>query len=297
MRQECYQNFWKFAKSLLDKYSTSQTLPQFSPEACAYFTQTYHSSPHEYVQPNWMPSPACPILPFDEDPITLCEIESVVKHTRIGSSPSPLDQVSYRILKKCPSLSEGLLDLYQSCWSSLVVPNALKIACIKLIGKSTAKENPEHSSNFRPIALTSCIGKIFTTILKNRWLKYMLGNGYLDRSVQKAFMSAKPGCIEHQAKLAAILRDACTKHKSLAVCWLDLANAYGSVHHSLINFSLVHHHSPPSFSRLIQVMYDGLSASVMTQDWSTPAFPLQIGVYQGDPLSVVIFSSIPWLIL
>jgi len=76
------------------------------------------------------------------------------------------------------------------------------------------------------------------------------------------------------------------------VCWLDLVNAYGSVHHSLINFSLVHYHAPPSFSRLIQVMYDGLSASVMTRDWSTPAFPLQIGVYQGDPLSVVIFNTV-----
>jgi len=196
-------------------------------------------------------------------------------------------------------LISSWLDLYQSCWSSSSVPNAWKIACIKLIGKSTAKEDPKYPSNFRPIALTSCIGKIFTTILKNRWLKHMLGNGYLDRSVQKAFMSATPGCIEHQAKLAAILCDARTKHKSLVVCWLDLANAYGSVHHSLINFSLVHYHAPPSFSRLIQVMYDGHSASVMTQDWSTPAFPLQIGVYQGDPLSVVILiqSSIPWLIL
>ena len=120
----------------------------------------------------------------------------------------------------------------------------------------------------------------------------MLGNGYLDRSVQKAFMSATPGCIEHHAKLAAILRDARTKHKSLAVCWLDLANAYSSVHHSLIKFSLVHYHAPPSFSRLIQAMYDGLSASVMTPDWSTPAFSLQIGVYQGDPLSVIIFNTI-----
>ena len=120
----------------------------------------------------------------------------------------------------------------------------------------------------------------------------MLANGYLDHSVQKAFMNKTSGCIEHQAKLAAILRDAHNKHKSLAVCWLDLANAYGSVHHSLINFSLAHYHAPPSFSGLVQSLYQGLSASVMTREWSTPPIPLKIGVYQGDPLSIVIFNTV-----
>ena len=65
----------------------------------------------------------------------------------------------------------------------------------------------------------------------------MRANGYLDRSVQKAFLNKASGCIEHHAKLT-ILRNARSKHTSLVVCWLDLANTYGSVHHSLINFSL-----------------------------------------------------------
>lgn len=30
----------------------------------------------------------------------------------------------------------------------------------------------------------------------------------------------------------------------------------------------------------------------MTPDWETPFFPLKIGVYQGDPLSVVIFLTV-----
>ena len=42
-----------------------------------------------------------------------------------------------------------------------------------------------------------------------------------------------PGCTEHHLKLASVLAEARKKHKSLSVCWLDLANAYGSVHHSL----------------------------------------------------------------
>ena len=199
-------------------------------------------------------------------------------NTRLNSSPSPFDQVSHRILKRCPSLATALLDIFQCCWSAGVVPRCWKAACIRLIGKPTSTENPDQPSNFRPIALTACIGKVFTAILKNRWLKYMLANGYLDRSIQKAFMNKTSGCIEHHAKLAAILRDARSKHKSLAVCWLDLANAYGSVHHSLIDFSLARYYAPPTFSGLVRSLYQGLSASFMTREWSTPSIPLKTGV-------------------
>ena len=161
------------------------------------------------------------------------------------------------IFKRCPSLRMALVDLFNYCWAQPEIPSQWKFAVIKLIGKSSAADDPTSPSNFRPIALTSCVGKLFTTILRNRWLSYMTTNGYLDKSVQKAFMKATPGCIEHQSKLAAILAEARKAHKSLAVCWLDLANAYGSVHHSLIQFSVQHYHAPLS---------SATSSSHFTQD-------------------------------
>ena len=102
-------------------------------------------------------------------------------------------------------------------------------------------------------------------------------------------MPTTPGCIEHHLKLASILKQ---KHKALAVCWLDLANAYRSVHHSLITFALKHYHAPPQFSGIVQSFYSHLSAKVSSSSWSTSLIPLQIGVYQGDPLPVVIFNTV-----
>ena len=109
---------------------------------------------------------------------------------------------------------------------------------------------------------------------------------YLDRSVQKGFMMATPGCLEHQSKLASIIQDARMKLKSLTVCWLNLANAYSSVHHSLIDFSLKHCHAPTDLELqlMVQALYRDLSASVITAEWSTPTIPLQIGVYTGMQL-------------
>ena len=52
------------------------------------------------------------------------------------------------------------------------------------------RPNPREPSNFRPTALTSYVGKL------------------------------------HQSKLASIIQDARTKHKSLTVCWLDLKQSF-----------------------------------------------------------------------
>ena len=120
----------------------------------------------------------------------------------------------------------------------------------------------------------------------------MRANGYLDSDLQKAFLPTTPGVVEHQAKLAAVIRSARQQKRSLAVAWLDIANAYGSVHHSLIQFSLAHYHAPPEFCHLLQSWYSGLSATISTDAWSTDTVPLEIGVYQGDPLSVVIFLTV-----
>ena len=81
-------------------------------------------------------------------------------------SPSPIDQVPYEVFKKCPSLALALADLFSLCWKLGQVPSGWKCAVIKLIPKPDASNDPANPSNFRPIALTSCVGKIFTTILK-----------------------------------------------------------------------------------------------------------------------------------
>ena len=267
--------------------------PTFSKsEATSFFSKIYHAEPRAFRQPSWMPSPTPPTAAFDESDISLDEIAYAVKKARSKSAPSPFDGMPYTIFKKCPSLLQALHNLFNLCWACSIVPSAWKLAAVRLIGKSTAEADPSTPSNFRPIALTPCVGKLFSTILRNRWLHYMLSNKYFDRSIQKAFMPATAGCTEHHMKLTTILKDAKKRKKSLAVCWMDLANAYGSVHHALITYSLRHYHAPSKLTGLIQAFYSGLAAKVSSGSWVTPATLIQLGVYQGDPLSVVIFNTV-----
>ena len=258
--------------------------PNF-PTPQLFFTEVYHSGPQNSVRPEWMPSPSHPEVEMDCSPFSANEVVRVIKKLKLASTPSPYDRVGY-VFKKCPALIPVFLHLFSICWTQSVIPRKWKSALIKLIAKSSVAEDPTNPGNFRPIALTPCIGKIFTTLLRNRWLSFMTANGYLNSSLQKAFMPTVPGCTEHHLKLSSILIEAHSMHKSLAVCWLDLANAYGSVHHSLINFSFRHYHAPPQLLAIVQSLYSG------------PTFSLQNGRPQsspwkrGDPLSVVILNTV-----
>ena len=125
----------------------------------------------------------------------------------------------------------------------------------------------------------------------------MTGNHYINQDVQKAILDGVPGCVEHQFKLWSALADAQRNQRNIHVCWLDTANAYGSVRHNLIVQALHHYHLPAHSIRTMSSLYSNLCAVVSTHQWITNPFHIQIGVYRGDPLSAAIFNVVINLLL
>ena len=85
------------------------------------------------------------------------------------------------------AISSTYLQSLLVCWQD---PTAVEANL-----KATAKDNPEDLSCFRSIALTSCVGKIYSSILKQRLMLFVTGNGYLDTTMQKAFVEGVPGVL------------------------------------------------------------------------------------------------------
>ena len=87
------------------------------------------------------------------------------------------------------------------------------------------------------------------------------------------------------------LKDARSRLKTLAVLWLDLANAYGSVPHKLIEFSLRRYYVPDEWIEFILSYYDGLwgrsSSSGVTSDWVR----YERGIFAGCTVSVILFLA------
>ena len=107
-------------------------------------------------------------------------------------------------------------------------------------------------------------------------------------------MPKTPGCVEHHHKLTEVIKDAKPRHKSLAVYWLDLANAYGSVYHSLISFSLRHYGAP--LATTDSAFYSDLSAISPHLSGPHPQYYLNWEFTKEIPCqrSYSIPSSIPW---
>ena len=99
------------------------------------------------------------------------------------------------------------------------------------------------------------------------------------------------GCVEHSETIYRAAQDARTHGRDLCVSWIDLANAYGSVKHSLIHFSLEWYHVPEHFCELMWHYYEGLMASVTMGEAQTPWFWFGIGVFQGCTVSTVLFNA------
>ena len=78
--------------------------------------------------------------------------------------------------------------------------------------------------------------------------------------------------------------------RQIAIAWLDLENAYGSVRHMLAQFALKWYHVPESMMELLFKYQERIYLRVETDDWTSKWFHLAIGVPQGCTGSTMVFD-------
>ena len=135
--------------------------------------------------------------------------------------------------KRCPST---LHRIVKRIWITKDIPEDWGQAFVVLLSKDP--DILDKPSEFRPIAITNTVGKIFFSVISDRLQKFFVQNNYIRRETQKGFLFGLPGCLEHSFTLFEALRDAKENQRQIIVAWIDLANAYGSVRHNLIQFAL-----------------------------------------------------------
>jgi hypothetical protein len=164
-------------------------------------TLIHQSRSKTFVQPSWMPKSPLPHVLMDTSKLSE-EDKLVITRSKSKSTPSPMDQIPYIILMQVMSWIHWCHAVNSNAYCQYLLDTTkgtigLEGGIICLIGKAKAELDPSNPANFHPIALTSCIGKVFTSLVKRRWLSYLLGNKYLNIAVQKAFENGIPGCSEH----------------------------------------------------------------------------------------------------
>ena len=66
-------------------------------------------------------------------------------------------------------------------------------------------------------------------------------------------------------------------------------NAFGAVPHNLIFHELKRNHFPPIITDYFKDLYNNTKSKVITSSFQTNVFSFKRGVFQGDPMSPILF--------
>ncbi|XP_046856059.1 uncharacterized protein LOC124449153 [Xenia sp. Carnegie-2017] len=255
----------KAARSILD--NTSPTYSGTVTEAEQFFTEVFDDK-------------SC-----DTDALSNLLTELVPQIECGHNLDSLISPDEYKHLRSIDPKGEILAKIFNRCLTDRNIPAQWKESNTILIHK---KGDASCVSNFRPIALMSCVYKLLTSIIASRLVSFSIDNGLLSDS-QK---SARPneGCYEHTFILQSLILDAKRHQKNIYLAWLDLKNAFGSVPHNVISTTLKHLGVPNSLVELIISIYKDATTTIITSNGNTKPIPILAGVKQGCPLSPILFN-------
>ena len=98
-------------------------------------------------------------------------------------------------------------------------------------------------------------------------------------------------CWEHLSMVWHALKEATAQNSNLAVIWLDIGNAYGSIPHKLIVFALHRYGVSPQWIRLIETYYKGIFSKSFSQSATSSWHRHQWRVFTGCTLSIILFLA------
>ncbi|XP_063056078.1 uncharacterized protein LOC134450153 [Engraulis encrasicolus] len=280
-------NPYKFTKDLLGQ-KRSGRLSSSKEDIDQHLAQMFSDPRREEAlgECDILIDPPEPEVQFDMAELKLLEIKEVVHKARAGSAPGP-SGTSYKVYKNCPKLLLRLWKILRVFWRKGKIPEQWRMAEGVWIPK---EEGSTQLDQFRIISLLCIESKIFFSTISKRLSSYLARNSYIDTSVQKGGISGMPGCVEHTGVVTQLIREARENRGNLSVLWLDLANAFGSIPHKLVQLTLVKHHVPSKCRDLIADYYNNFSMRVSAGATPSSWHKVDIGIITGCTISVTLFS-------
>ena len=238
-------------------------------------------------QPEWLrdglETPP-PNSEWEAVPISPGEVEAQLKRLPSASAPGP-DRLPYKVWKVIDPEGVILTRIFEVCRQRQKIPAVWKESTTILIHKRGDDALPQ---NWRPIALQNVVYKIYAAILGRRLACWAGETGAIS-PVQKGFVPGE-GCLEHSFLVRSVMEDARRRHRQLHVVWFDLRNAFGSVPHNLIWYSMWKLRAPDNLVSILMDIYDGSTFTIQSAEWATGAIPQQRGVKQGCHISPLLFN-------
>jgi hypothetical protein len=197
--------------------------------------------------------------------------EDGVMNEMIKVGERPLINVLIKLFNKV--LTCGI---YPMEWGEGIITSIFKGGCV------------DETNNYRGITITSCLGKLFNSIMNCRLDSFTKEN----RLGCKEQIAYEKGArtTDHIFVLQTLTQKYLSENKKIFACFVDMKKAFDSVLHNAILYKLFKANINGNFFKIIETMYEKtrLSVKVSSSD-RTESFPCGAGIRQGDNLSPNLF--------
>lgn len=215
---------------------------------------------------------------------TLAELRYALASSKPSAPGS--DRVHYSMLTHLAESSfDFLLKFFNRVWKEGQLPNEWKKAIIVPFLKPG--KDRSNASSYRPIALTSCLGKTFERLVNNRLIFILESNSLLSR-FQCGFRASR-STTDHLVRLETGIREAFVNRQFYLSVFFDLEKAYDTTWRYGILQDLVHVGIRGRMFNCIANFLKDRTFQVRLGTTLSASFVQENGVPQGCVLSVTLF--------
>ena len=180
-----------------------------------------------------------------------------------------------------------LVKLFNRILNSGAYPESWNVSSVSFLLKN---DNDVYDrSNYRCLSLTSCLGKLLTSLLQSRLHNYMEDNDLYNK-FQAGF---RPGyrTTDHNFTIKTILNKYINKcKKQVYACFVDFSKAFDTVWRSGLLKKILNVGIGGKFYHVVKYMYSNSRFVVRKHTTIPDAGVSRKGVRQGDGLSPIFFN-------
>ena len=217
-------------------------------------------------------------------PFTMLELDTALRATQEGSPGH--DTISYSMVKQAhPTFRALLLDAYNRIYETCEYPDSWTLSLIIPILKPG--RDPLLPSNYRPIALTSCLGKIMERMVNSR-LTWFLEHNNLLCEAQSGFRTNR-STTDNLVKLDSAIRQSLSRRHHFIAVFFDINKAYDTAWRYGILQTLHSFGLRGSLPEFLRGFLSNRRVRVRLADCHSPECEVEEGIPQGSVLSCTCF--------
>lgn len=219
--------------------------------------------------------------------ISYDEVEAAIQRLSIGKAPGPDQIYTDMLINSNETLKEAITILFQKSLSEGQLPQLWKTANVKFLMKP-GKDSYYQASSYRPISLTSVLGKCLERVIHARLYAFAEHHELLDKE-QDGFRQYR-GTTQSLLRLTQDILNGFNESKATLATFIDMEKAFDSVWRDGL---LVKLFDKGINGKIWEWIYDFLKdrkASCLLHTKHSESFETNIGLPQGSVLSPLLFN-------